>query len=145
MQDVKIVDIDNEQWNMKDQEARNKIAEIEQLLKTKVVADIPIVLNSGNSASQMKIISIQKFGKMYTGLILIENLNAKNIGTLNRADIGTVNINVLADAYSLGYDYQSGNTIRIRVTPDKKIFIEESRGVANGSNGIYAQITWIEP
>ena len=27
MADVKIVDIDNEQWNMKDQEARNKINE----------------------------------------------------------------------------------------------------------------------
>lgn len=31
MQDVKIVDIDNVQWNMKDQEARNKIASLEEL------------------------------------------------------------------------------------------------------------------
>ena len=31
MQDVKIIDIDNEQWNMKDQEARNKIANLEEL------------------------------------------------------------------------------------------------------------------
>lgn len=30
MADVKIVDIDNVQWNMKDQEARNRIAELEQ-------------------------------------------------------------------------------------------------------------------
>lgn len=33
MADVKIVDIDNEQWNMKDQEARNKIANLEELGK----------------------------------------------------------------------------------------------------------------
>ena len=32
MQDVKIIDIDNEQWNMKDQEARNKIANLESLV-----------------------------------------------------------------------------------------------------------------
>lgn len=31
MADVKIVDIDNEQWNMKDQEARSKIANLEEL------------------------------------------------------------------------------------------------------------------
>lgn len=30
MQDVKIVDIDNEQWNIKDQEARNRIAILEE-------------------------------------------------------------------------------------------------------------------
>lgn len=35
MQDVKIVDIDNVQWNMKDQEARNKIANLENILQTK--------------------------------------------------------------------------------------------------------------
>lgn len=35
MADVKIVDIDNVQWNMKDQEARNKIANIENMLQTK--------------------------------------------------------------------------------------------------------------
>lgn len=33
MADVKIIDIDNEQWNMKDQEARNKIANLEELGK----------------------------------------------------------------------------------------------------------------
>ena len=32
MADVKIVDIDGSQWNMKDQEARNKIAELETLI-----------------------------------------------------------------------------------------------------------------
>lgn len=35
MQDVKIVDIDNMQWNIKDQEARNKIANLENVLQTK--------------------------------------------------------------------------------------------------------------
>lgn len=35
MQDVKIIDIDNVQWNMKDQEARNKTANLENMLQTK--------------------------------------------------------------------------------------------------------------
>ena len=38
MADVKIVDIDNVQWNMKDQEARNRIAELEtEIPKLKTV------------------------------------------------------------------------------------------------------------
>ena len=144
MADVKIVDIDSFQWNIKDQEARNKIAEIEQLLKTETVGDIPINLNSGNSADEARITSIQKYGKIHIGLIIIENLTASNIGTLNRVNVGTVNINVLDNTYSLGYDYHSGKIIRIRVAPGKTFHIEESNGVSNGKNGIRAQITWIE-
>lgn len=36
MADVKIVDIDNEQWNIKDQEARNKIATLETEVNTNI-------------------------------------------------------------------------------------------------------------
>lgn len=144
MADVKIVDIDGSQWNMKDQVARDKITEIEQLLKPETVTDIPIVLNSGNSADEARITSIQKFGKVYVGLIILENINASNIGTLNRANVGTVNMNVLSNTYSIGFDYKSGKTVRIRVGPDKNITIEESSGITNGNNGIRASITWIE-
>ena len=145
MADVKTVDIDGSQWNMKDQDARNKITEIEQLLKTEIIDNIPIVLNSGNSADEARIASIQKFGKMCVGLIILENINASNIGTINRVNVGTVNINVLNSTYSLGFDYKSGKTLRIRINPDKSITIEESNGVSNNNNGIRAPITWIEP
>ena len=40
MQDVKIVDIDNVQWNIKDQEARNKITELEEKTTVKVTKKI---------------------------------------------------------------------------------------------------------
>ena len=36
MQDVKIIDIDNVQWNIKDQEARNKIATLETEVSTNI-------------------------------------------------------------------------------------------------------------
>lgn len=145
MADVKIVDIDGSQWNMKDQEARNKVTEIEQLLKTKTVDDILINLNSDNSADGAKITSIQKYGKIYIGLVVIENLNANNIGTVSRTNVGTVNINVLNNTFSLGFDYHSGKNVRIRIGPEKTLSIEESVGVSNGMNGIRAPITWIEP
>ena len=145
MADVTKIDIDGIQWDIKDQVARNKVAEIEQLLKTENIDNIPIVLNSGNSASEARIASVQKFGKVCVGLIVIEDLNASNIGTINRVNVGTVNINVLNSTYSLGFDYKSGKIVRIRINPDKSITIEESSGVSNNNNGIRAPITWIEP
>lgn len=145
MEVVNTLDIDGTQWELQDVEARNKIAGIEQLLKTETVNGIPINLNSGNSATEARITSIQKFGKMHIGLIIIDNLVANNIGTLNRVEVGTVNVNVLNETYSLGFDYHSGKTVRIKVSPNKNFSIEESVGISNGSNGIRAQITWIEP
>ena len=47
MADVKIVDIDNEQWNMKDQEARNKIANLENMLQTKANEIKAEIIGSG--------------------------------------------------------------------------------------------------
>ena len=47
MQDVKIIDIDNEQWNMKDQEARNRIANLENMLQTKANEIKAEIIGSG--------------------------------------------------------------------------------------------------
>lgn len=145
MEVVHTLDIDGTQWELQDVEARNKITGIEQLLKTETVNDISINLNSGNSAKQAQIRSIQKFGKMYTGLIFIQNLSASNIGTLNRSNVGTINVNVLKDTCALGFDFINSKTVRFRITSDKKIYIEESPGVAKGNNLMFAQIIWIEP
>ena len=144
MEVVNTLDIDGTQWELQDVEARNRIAGVEQLLKVEAVGDIPIILNSGNSANQASVKSIQRFGKIHLGLIYIDRLVAKNIGTLYRVDIGTVNINVLQDTYSLGYDNQSGKTVRIRIGKNKNIYFEESLGVSSGNNGIFSPITWIE-
>ena len=45
MADVKIVDIDNEQWNMKDQEARNKNAEQDEKI-TSLITEIGNIKNN---------------------------------------------------------------------------------------------------
>lgn len=45
MADVKIVDIDNVQWNMKDQEARNKNAEQDEKI-TNLIAEIGEIKNN---------------------------------------------------------------------------------------------------
>lgn len=56
MQDVKIIDIDNVQWNMKDQEARNKIVEVDTILKKqKTIIDGLVQSNYINKRVDFKI------------------------------------------------------------------------------------------
>ena len=47
MADVKIIDIDNVQWNIKDQETRNKIATLENALQTKANEIKAEIIGSG--------------------------------------------------------------------------------------------------
>lgn len=75
MADVKIVDIDGSQWSMKDQEARNKITELETLVNklkadTEVTELNNIVLGSGVNFSG----TVIKVGKQVTvsGALLVE-------------------------------------------------------------------------
>lgn len=82
MQDVKIIDIDNEQWNMKDQEARNKIANLEILVnklkeETEVIELNDIVLNPAAAFSG----TVIKRGKIVTisGAIILRNYTSGSI------------------------------------------------------------------
>lgn len=59
MQDVKIIDIDNVQWNIKDQEARNKIAALEAANEVKqlnvIKQNVTII---GNKQNKVVVLSI---------------------------------------------------------------------------------------
>lgn len=57
MQEVKIVDIDNVQWNIKDQEARNKIANLE----TKTTIKEEVLAQDGESFISVITINDKKF------------------------------------------------------------------------------------
>ena len=68
MQDVKIIDIDNEQWNIKDQEARNKISELKSEIQYKIVITEEII-NSDIAITK----KVAKFPAYYSAL----NINNK--------------------------------------------------------------------
>ena len=90
MADVKIIDIDNEQWNMKDQEARNKISELKSEIQYKIVIteetinsdillnkqtpDIPAYYNSisinNRPTSDAILFQVNQMDSAYQGLIV---------------------------------------------------------------------------
>lgn len=93
MADVKIVDIDSVQWNIKDQEARNRIAEIE----TKITINEKILNQRGTSYISLVTINDKKFIHLrFKGDFIISEIGQKifNIGVIEGL---TGTISVIAD------------------------------------------------
>ena len=144
MQDVKIVDIDNVQWNIKDQEARNNINILKEQLTPKKINDISITLNEGYSATIALILNIIQFGRMRIGNIFINNISGNNIGTTEQAKIGTVSFKPFDLIHDICLEYKTGKVARIGIEKNGDISFLESLGVPNGDNSIRGQIVWIE-
>ena len=144
MEVADILDIDGNQWEIQDAKARNDIAAIKQLFTVEKVQDINLTLNTGYSAREANIRDIQKYGKLYMGLLYIDNLAGQGIGTTITAYISKINISLKQSVYAIGIEYLSSKPVRVSITSEGIIGIAESPGVTNGSNCLRVPITWIE-
>lgn len=124
MQDVKIVDIDNVQWNMKDQEARNKIAALEE----KTTVKITNKSNTDKIVINLVEINGEKFLQLHIGGLRWSGLIGETIATFVQ-DFGLTSvIRCLigmdfedgSGRYIAGLDIQEDGQIKIYPsTPDK--------------------------
>ena len=144
MADVKIVDIDNVQWNMKDQEARNKVAALEESLSIKDVNEIAITLKEGYKATEAAILSISKYGKLNIGVLAITNLTGNNIGTTITTPIGSINRNIRNNVSAVFIEYISQKPVRISIQKDGTVIMSESGGITQDSNAIRGQLIWLD-
>lgn len=144
MADAKIVDIKGVQWELKDEVARSEIATMKQLLEIETISDVPIILKNGYTATMASIQNIQKYGRLYKGLLYIDNLNGSVVGTTSSGYIGDINRNVLGGNFALGLEYLTGSVIRILIANGGIIQLTESLGVNKGSNRIRTPIIWFE-
>lgn len=144
MQDVKIIDIDNVQWNMKDQEARNKTANLEKLFITEDLPDVEINLYTGYTAMDIKGCEHYKVGKIHFITFLIRELAGDKIGTGNTAYIATTNLRPKKETSFIMNDYKNKAVLRCCVEPDGKLAIAESVGSVSGSNTSYGELIFAE-
>ena len=145
MADASIIDIGGTQWNIKDKEARNDIAAIKQLMTMELLPNIEITLNDGYSATTKEIRSVQRYGKLYMGLMFIDNLSGANIGTNDVARFGKANISLVTNTYAMGIEYLSSKPVRSSISKIGALALQESQGVTNGDNRLRFPIIWIEP
>lgn len=144
MQDVKIIDINNERWNMKDQEARNKIANLEKLFIAEDLPDVKINLYEGYTAMDIQGYEHYKIGKIHFVTFIIRELAGNAIGTGNTAYIATTNLRPKKRTSFIMNDYKNKAIIRCYVEPDGKLAVAESVGSVSGSNTSYGELIFAE-
>lgn len=144
MQEVKIIDIDNVQWNIKDQEARNRIANLENLFIAEDLPDVVIELNTGYTAMDIQGYAHYKIGKIHFVTFLIRELAGPAIGTGNTANIATTNLRPKKETSFIMNDYKNKATLRCYIDSNGTLAVAESVGSVSGSNTSYGQLIFAE-
>ena len=145
MAEVKIIDIDGVQWEMKDQTARNKIAEIEKNISTQDLQDITTHLNNGFQADSILLRNHYKAGKIHFIDINIKNIQGHNLGTDQTAPIITTELHPIKETSFTLIDCIAPATLRCFIDTDGSISIGESKGLIQGNNNIYGELIFAEP
>ena len=144
MADVKIVDIDGSQWSMKDQVARDKIAELEKNVIAQDLEDINIEMNVGFTATIANMSFHYKVGKIHFMRVELRNISGGNIGTTQTVRIGVINIHPKKETSFILYDYENSAVLRCHLAPDGTVGIGESKGVVQGNNICLGELIFAE-
>lgn len=144
MADVKTVDIDGSQWSMKDQEARNRIAALEEAVSVKDLPNVVIKMKSGYTATTKDIYAHYSVGKIHFMTIRIDNLAGANIGTSITANIASINLYPKKETSFILNDYMDKAILRCCLFTDGTIAVGESVGVTPGSNSCYGELIFAE-
>lgn len=144
MADVKIIDIDNVQWNIKDEQARNKIAILENLFIAEDLPDVVIELNTGYTAMDIQGYAHYKIGKIHFVTFLIRELAGNAIGTGNTAYIATTNLRPKKETSFIMNDYKNKAILRCYIDSNGTLAVAESVGSVSGSNTSYGELIFAE-
>lgn len=145
MAEVKIIDIDGVQWEMKDQTARNKITDIEKNISTKDLPNITINLKEGYEALNVTAKEHYSYGKIHFASIAFNNIKGNNIGTEITANIASLNVYPKKITTFLMNDYKNNAILRCFISPDGTLSIGESNGVVSGDNLCIGELIFAEP
>lgn len=145
MADVKIVDIDGEQWDIKDKNARDRIKVLEDSLSTKDMPDAQITMKNGYTCKSIQIANCYKVGKINFAVIRIEDLSGNNVGTTTTIHIASTNLIPKKFTSCIIRDYIMPATATFYLNLDGSISIGESNGVKNGNNVLIGELIFAEP
>ena len=145
MADVKIIDIDNEQWNIKDQDARTRITTLEENVSTQDLQDVQVTMKDGYTCKSIQIANHYKVGKIHFAVIRIEDLSGSGVGTASTINIASTNLIPKKYTVFIARDANAPATARCSLGVDGVISIGESNGINNGNNVILGEIIFAEP
>lgn len=144
MADVKVIDIDNEQWNIKDQVAREKITNIEKDIVTKDLPEVTINLKEGYTATSLVSKSHYSYGKIHFVYLKFEDINGNNVGTNYSVEIASSDMYPKKETTFMMYDFRSRAILRCLLDINGSIYIAESKGIISGNNECYGELIFAE-
>lgn len=144
MADASIIDIGGTQWNVKDTEARNKIAGIEDILTVKDLPNLTLNRNPNYSWTSLQLKNHYSFGKIHFVYIRLQNVSGSGIGSSNSAKIGLLDIKPKKETSFMLFDYISGRTLRCYLEAEGYFNIGESNGVTSGNNVCFGELIFAE-
>ena len=145
MADVKIIDIDGEQWNIKDQDARGRITVFEDSLSTKDLPEAQVTMKDGYTCTSIQIYNRYKVGKINFAWLRIENLSGKGVGGSSDIVIASTDLIPMKNTVFIARDYKAPATVRGNLKPNGNLCFGESNGIKDGYNVIIGEIIFAEP
>lgn len=145
MADVKIVDIDGSQWNIKDQDARSKITILEEVVSTQKLPDLQITIENGCTCKSIEVNNHYKVGKIHFVHMRIEDLSGNGIGTTVTTKIAVLNIAPISLTGFILRDYRAPATARGFIDTEGGVWLGESNGIVPGNNVIFGEVIFAEP
>ena len=145
MADVSKIDIDGIQWDIKDQNARDRIAELEKSLIAQDLEDINIELKPNYTATTANMKFHYKVGKIHFMRVELRNISGGTIGATETNIIGNINIYPKNETSFLLLDYESNEILRCSVNVNGEVGIGESKGVIQGKNVCLGELIFAEP
>lgn len=145
MAEVHIVDIDGEQWDIKDSPLTARVAALEEAVSTKDLQNIELNMKPDYTAVISTIYNHYSVGKIHFMSIRLQHLAGNNIGTSSTALFGSINIRPKKDTVFILYDYANNAILRCYINTNGEIAAGESIGVVPGNNIILGEIIFAEP
>ena len=144
MADASIIDIGGVQWNVKDKEARDRIAVMEDLLTVKDLPSLTINRGAGYSWTSFQLYNHYSIGKIHFIYVRLQNISGSNIGSTNSAKIGLLNIKPIKETSFMLFDYVSGRVMRCYLDMEGFFTIGESNQVKSGNNVCFGELIFAE-
>lgn len=144
MENVKIIDINGGQWNIKDQEARDKIAILEESFSTQDLQDVTIDMVSNYTVTIKQATNHYKSGKIHFIYMHFMNLKGYRVGTDVTARIAITNLRPKKLTSFTLYDCVSTGVLRCYLDVDGTINMGESVGIKTGNNNCFGELIFAE-
>ena len=144
MEIVNTLDIDGTQWTIRDEEARKKIADLENNAIAQDLGNVSIDILQGYKAVDAYMFNHYKIGKIHFMSVVLTNIEGENIGSTSTATIAKTNLRPKNQTYFVLNDYQNNATLRCQINKDGTLDIGESVGVVPGSNQSLGQLIFAE-